>query len=898
MELSAGDLWDLSENHSMTKLESYGGIDGILTKLGSDRKRGILDTSSIQTRLYNYGSNVLPQREIKTFTDMLKEALSDQTLIILMICAVVSLVVEVSLASAPERSTAWIDGAAILAAVAIVSFVQAYSNHQQELQFAAVNLINSVYKVAATRNGVVVQLNNTDIVVGDVITLSQGDKIPADGLWVDGDCLKIDQSTANGESEAVPKDANDPFLISNTHVVEGCGNMVVTCVGLNSHHGRVFGLVSEQEQENTPLQDKLEDLAKKIGVMGICAASLTFAALFIGWISRQIRGTWTWDALKEPLNYLIVSITIVACAVPEGLPLAVTISLAYSMRQMMSDNNFVRHLSACETMGSATVICTDKTGTLTKSEMNVERMIIGLEPDVERSDCKLMHLLDRSISVNSVAVVTPSANLGSQTECALVRFVGVPKVQALRDKAEIIKTFMFDTTRKLMSTVEKRHKDIFVHVKGAPDRLLPLCVNYQLADGTVHPIDDEFRTQMTALIDNECSMAYRTLAIAYKITNSCPNDTEEAERDLTLITVMSIRDSLRRYTERSIRSCQRAGIRVIMVTGDHMLTAQAIAKECGIMGDNSIAILGEELRKMETSEIHRLLPRLAVVARSTPTDKHRLVTALKEAGEVVSVTGDGTNDVPALMAADVGLSMGLCGTELAKEASDIVVLDDDFRSIVRSVVWGRSVYNNISRFLQFQLTANVSTLFISFLSAVILVESPFKAVQLLWVNLIMDSLGALALATGKPHDNLLEQKPHDKNTPLISWFMIQNIIGESLLQILLIGVILIFPGNAEQFSVHHYTFLFNVFVLCQMFNLVNARATSPVDDPRVGMFDTPLFFGIMIGIGIVQALLIQFAGAFFSCVPLSTNEWVLSLVLAGLTLPVGYVLRRMPKLIK
>ena len=400
---------------------------------------------------------------------------------------------------------------------------------------------------------------------------------------------------------------------------------------------------------------------------------------------------------------------------------------------------------------------------------------------------------------------------------------------------------------------------------------------------------------MSQLIDEECSMAFRTLAIAYKVVDACPESPEDAECNLTLLAVVSIRDSLRRYTAKSIGKCQNAGIRVIMVTGDHMLTAQAIAKECGILTRDSMAILGSDLRTMDHARLYEILPRLAVVARSTPMDKHFLVTTLKECGEVVSVTGDGTNDVPALMAADVGLSMGLSGTELAKEASDIVVLDDDFRSIVRSVIWGRSVYNNISRFLQFQLTANVSTLFISFVSAVIITESPFKAVQLLWVNLIMDSLGALALATGHPHKVLLSQPPHDKRTPLISWFMINNIAGQSLLQILLFGFIMIYPGYFVPYSDHHYTFLFNVFVLCQMFNLINARATSPTDDPRIGMCDTPLFFGILVGIGVVQFILVQLAGPFFSCVPLSFQEWFWCLVLSGLTLPAGYFIRRLPR---
>jgi Ca2+-transporting ATPase len=445
-----------------------------------------------------------------------------------------------------------------------------------------------------------------------------------------------------------------------------------------------------------------------------------------------------------------------------------------------------------------------------------------------------------------------------------------------------------------MSTVEQTETDIFVHVKGAPDEVLPKCIRYHSEEGMVTDINDIFLASVNRLIETECNMAYRTLAIAYKHVEEVPSSIDEAESGLTLLAILSIRDSLRRHTVRSISSCQQAGIHVVMVTGDHLLTAQAIANECHLLGSDKIAITGAQLRTMLPSQLEEVLPTIAVVARSTPADKHLLVRALKNAGHIVAVTGDGTNDVAALIAADVGLAMGKCGTELAKEASDIVVLDDDFRSIVRSVIWGRCVFNNIRRFLQIQLTANVSTLFISFLSAVILEDTPFKAVQLLWVNLIMDSLGALALATGRPHEVLLDQKPNSKDTPLISRFMIRNIAGQALLQIGLIGLILKFPRGLKPHSQHHYTILFNVFVLCQVFNLINARATTPGDDPTIGLFDTPLFFGIMIGIFLVEVVLVQVAGQMFSCTPLSIREWLVSLGLAALTLPVGFIIRRVP----
>jgi Ca2+-transporting ATPase len=799
-------------------------------------------------------------------------------------------VLELALAPASERGLACIDGGAILAAVAIVSVVQASSNHKQELQFAAVNRIKAIFRVTVVRNGVIFQIQNTDLVVGDIVLLDQGNKIPADGICVESDNLRIDQSSANGESEAAAKDENDPFLVCGTFVTEGRGKMVVVCVGVKSHHGRIFDLISQETREDTPLQEKLGALAKKIGYMGMGAAALIFVALMVGWVLERMREGWQLAALKDALNYLIVSITIVAVAVPEGLPLAVTISLAYSMRQMMNDNNFVRHLSACETMGSATVICTDKTGTLTRNEMNVEHVIIGTEV---HADPPTNQFMMRSIAINSHAVVGESGDVGSQTECALLRFVNPVICASHRNSAQIVKCFQFDRMRKRMSTIERTDNGFLVHVKGAPDEVVPNCVAYTNENGVSLAITDDFRLALNVVINNECTNSYRTLAVAYKVTDVCPLSSDEAEHGLSLIGVLSIRDSLRRNTVRSISNCQLAGIRVFMITGDHMLTAQAIARECNLLGNDSIALTGADLRKLSRPELIEVLPQIALIARSTPMDKHLLVTALKEAGHVVSVTGDGTNDVPALIAADVGLAMGKCGTELAKEASDIVVLDDDFKSIERSVVWGRCVYNNISRFLQYQLTANVATLFISFLAAVILEDTPFQAVQLLWVNLIMDSLGALALATGKPHESLLRQKPYSRDTPLITKFMWTTIVGQSIVQISLIGLILLFPFHLEPHSQHHYTVLYNVFVLCQVFNLVNARATSPGDDPTVGMLDTPLYFGIMVGVAVVQIILVQALGGFFSCTPLPLFEWILSFALAGVTLPAGFILRRL-----
>ena len=445
-----------------------------------------------------------------------------------------------------------------------------------------------------------------------------------------------------------------------------------------------------------------------------------------------------------------------------------------------------------------------------------------------------------------------------------------------------------------MSTIEQQNNKYIVHVKGAPEELINNCSKYYNENGQIVEINNIFKESLKTTIDNQCSKSYRLLGIAYKYSDILPDTCKEAESDLILVAILCIRDSLRPRIVESISQCHRAGIRVIMVTGDHMLTAEAIAKECKIMKEGNISMTGKEFRELSHEELVQKLPKLAVIARSTPMDKNYLVKKLQEMNEVVGVTGDGTNDVPALMAADVGLSMGKCGTEFAKEASDIIILDDDFKSIVSSIAWGRCIFNNIQRFLQFQLTTNVSTLFISFVSACFLNETPFKAVQLLWVNLIMDSLGALALSTGKPHPNLLDQKPNSRDLQLITPYMIKNIIVQSTYQIIVVILILIFNGNMKKYSEHHYTFLFNVFVLCQAFNLFNARSVQKTDLIQIGIFDTPLFSSIFLGIVIFQFIFVQRIGKFTSCTPLTFFEWIKSLFVSLIVLPLGIISRNTP----
>ncbi|EAX91991.1 calcium-translocating P-type ATPase, PMCA-type family protein [Trichomonas vaginalis G3] len=897
-DLSPEHLEKILVDEDDKAIDTLGGVECVATKVNSDIKKG-LSKNQLEKQESKYGSNSVPVREVPSIWQMLLDALDDATLKILIACAICSLILETTFATPEERGTAWIDGAAILCAVSVVSLVQAFSNHDQALQFAKINRCNYIYPVHVIRDGFMNEIKSSEVLVGDIIILSPGDKIPADGIIIDSDSLEIDTSAATGESKHDLKSLDNPFLLSGTLVSQGRGKYLVLCVGKHSNFGRIFATLNE-EQKQTPLQDKLEDLAENIGYAGMIVAVVSFVALFLHCIYMRVTTGWKWSAAQDLLEYLVGALSIVVVAVPEGLPLAVTISLAYSMKKMMKDNNFVRHLRACETMGSATVICTDKTGTLTLNEMNVEKVIIGDQnidaKDKEQISQSLLDKIIESIAVNSTAEITEHGSFGTQTECALLRYVisfGAD-IRKIRDEHSDFHQYQFSTLRKTMSTYYKSNQNTIVSAKGAWEYILGQCKSYYSKDGKIYDLSNDVQASMKKVIEAGCRQSYRMMAVAMKEVESVPRNQDDAESNLTLLCVFAIRDSLRPSTPSAIAECQHAGIRVIMITGDNPLTATAIANDCGIQtGDRSV-LTGDDLRGKSEKEIEDLVKSCCVVARAKPLDKYAVVNALQRQGEIVAVTGDGTNDAPALHTADVGLSMGICGTELAKEASDIVILDDNFKSIVSSVMWGRCIYNNVRRFLQFQLTANVGTLFISFLSSVILQDTPFKAVQLLWINMIMDSLGALALATSMPQRTLLHRPPNDREVPLISRFMIKNIGSQSFYQILLMMILLVFHGQIEARSVHHYTLIFNVFVYCQVFNLINARVVDREDKIFDAFFSNPLFLIIMGGIAIVEFILVQLCGKFFASEKLSLSEWIFSVSIGAFCVPYGLVVRALP----
>uniref|UniRef100_A0A668A6H9 Calcium-transporting ATPase n=1 Tax=Myripristis murdjan TaxID=586833 RepID=A0A668A6H9_9TELE len=953
-------LMELRGAEALSKIrESYGDVQGLCSRLKTSPIDGLSgQPADIEKRKTAFGQNFIPPKKPKTFLQLVWEALQDVTLIILEVAAIVSL--GLSFYKPPdaaggvedegEAEAGWIEGAAILLSVICVVLVTAFNDWSKEKQFRGLqSRIEQEQKFTVVRGGQVIQIPVAEIVVGDIAQVKYGDLLPADGVLIQGNDLKIDESSLTGESDHVKKtEEKDPMLLSGTHVMEGSGKMLVTAVGVNSQTGIIFTLLGggddddddeeekkkekeekkkqkknkkqdgsvenrkkakaqdgaamemqplnsdeggdaeEKKKTNLPkkeksvLQGKLTKLAVQIGKAGLVMSAITVIILVVlfvvdtFWIQNL---PWVKDCtpiyIQFFVKFFIIGVTVLVVAVPEGLPLAVTISLAYSVKKMMKDNNLVRHLDACETMGNATAICSDKTGTLTMNRMTVVQAYIAEKhyrkvPEPENIPPTIMDILVLGIGVNcayTTKIMSPEKEgglprqVGNKTECALLGFATDLKrdYQAIRNEIpeeKLYKVYTFNSVRKSMSTVLKNADGSYrMFSKGASEILLKKCYKILTANGETKVFRPRDRDDMVKkVIESMASEGLRTICLAYRDFPASEGEPDwDNENDiltgLTCICVVGIEDPVRTEVPEAIRKCQRAGITVRMVTGDNINTARAIATKCGILqpGDDFLCLEGKEFNRrirnekgeIEQERIDKIWPKLRVLARSSPTDKHTLVkgiidSTVVEQRQVVAVTGDGTNDGPALKKADVGFAMGIAGTDVAKEASDIILTDDNFSSIVKAVMWGRNVYDSISKFLQFQLTVNVVAVIVAFTGACITQDSPLKAVQMLWVNLIMDTFASLALATEPPTESLLLRKPYGRNKPLISRTMMKNILGQGVYQLVIIFTLL-FAGE-KMFDIdsgrnaplhappsEHYTIVFNTFVMMQLFNEINAR---------------------------------------------------------------------------
>ncbi|KAK6581273.1 hypothetical protein PZA11_005964 [Diplocarpon coronariae] len=917
---------------------------------------------SFSDRIRIFDKNVIPTKKATPLWRLMWMAYQDKVLLLLTGAAVISLSLGLyeTFRDHPDEEEGeggakvdWVEGVAIIVAIVIVVVVGSMNDWQKERAFVKLNAKKDDREVKVIRSGKSIVINVHDVLVGDVLHLEPGDMVPADGIFIGGHNVKCDESSATGESDSLRKTPGaqvtrlleeghtnqknlDPFIISGAKVLEGVGTYLVTSVGVNSSFGKIM-MSMRTEPEETPLQVKLGRMASAIAKLGSSAAGLLFFVLLIRFLASLSGDNRTGsEKASDFTDILIVAITIIVVAVPEGLPLAVTLALAFATTRLLKDNNLVRILKACEVMGNATTVCSDKTGTLTTNKMAVVAGTFGPETFEAESAAsfsakipkEVRELLVKSIAVNSTAFEgiedgVPTF-IGSKTEMALLNFAkdhfAMDTLTNERANAEIVQLFPFDSNKKSMGVVIRHGSQYRLFVKGASEIVLEACSF--VADpttGTVSDISGAAKQRITETISDYAQRSLRTIGLTYKDFPSwppagtqTPADPSAAEFDqvfdsMTFSGVVGIQDPVRPGVPEAVAKCQSAGVKVRMVTGDNIITARAIARECGIVGAsddaNDTVMEGPEFRKLSDEAMIEILPRLAVLARSSPQDKQILVQKLRSMDETVAVTGDGTNDGPALKAADVGFSMGIAGTEVAKEASAIILMDDNFASIVKALMWGRAVNDAVAKFLQFQLTVNITAVTLAFVSAVASseMESVLTAVQLLWVNLIMDTFAALALATDPPTPEILNRKPAGKKAPLITMNMWKMIVGQAIFQLIVTFVlhfageqILGYDSSNPDRELELNTMVFNTFVWMQIFNEFNNRRLDNQFNIFVGLHRNYFFIAINILMVGLQIAIIFLGGEAFSITRIDGTQWAICVVLAALSLPMGILVRCFP----
>ncbi|KAJ5770419.1 uncharacterized protein N7511_002470 [Penicillium nucicola] len=993
--LDPDTLGDLVQSRDVQKLHGLGGVRGLETQLRTDLQSGLsldetyIDAAAVSTNATStdkvtvperclttesqhdryvdrrkcFGDNRLPTKPPPSFLSLMWAAYNDHVLFLLTGAAIISLALGLyqtfgTKHSASNPPVEWVEGVSILVAIVVITVVGAANDYQKEYKFRKLNKKQQDRNVWVLRSARTHEVPISEILVGDIVHISPGDIVPADGVLIRGHQVKCDESSATGESDPVDKNAVetglspgegsklDPFILSHTKVVEGVGVFLVVATGTRSSYGRIL-LSLDTEPGFTPLQVRLSRLAKNIANFGGIAALVLFIILFIKFLVSLRHSTETPSEKGQSfLNVFILALTVVVIAVPEGLPLAVTLALSFATTRMMRDNNLVRQLRACETMGQATDICSDKTGTLTENKMTVVSGFFGVasqftdrtsSPDILGDEKKTsiaicmggisnqtIVLLRQSIAINSSAIESQEGAgrefLGSQTEAALLRFsqdyLGLGHLDHDRASAGILDLLPFDASRKYMVTIVKLPSGSYrAYIKGAPEILLKKCasmIREPIQELHVSPITETDSHQVSEIIARYASQSLRTISICFRDLDQLPLqngeegiDFDEIMQGLTLQGILGLKDPLRVDAWDAVQTSHKAGLTVRMVTGDNHLTARAIAEECGIIrGPDDVVMEGDEFRALNDVQRKALVPRLKVLARSRPEDKRVLVQRLKALGRVVAVTGDGTNDAPALAAADIGFSMGISGTEIAREASSIVLLDDTFSSIVKAIMWGRAVSDAVKKFLQFQITITFTSVGLAFVSAVAdsSEESVLTPVQLMWVNLFQDTLAALALATDPPPRRILDRKPEPTSTPLITPIMWKMIIGQSIYQ-MVVTLVLYFAGAAI-FSYHGehqtsqlQTAVFNTYVWMQIFNMYNNRQIEKSFNLIEGVHRNWLFIAITSVMMGAQILIMFVGGRAFSITRLTGDQWAYSLVLGFLSIPVGFALQAVPTVI-
>ena len=847
----------------------------LLAQTGSDAERG-LASSQVEASRAAHGANSFTQAKGESLARRIWDASTEPMLLMLIFAAVITLGVNIARYFTGGEYN-FLECAGIFCAIALSVVITIITEGKSAKAFEELNRINEDTLVKVIRDGEPTQVPQRDIVVGDVLLVETGDKIVADGRLLASVDLSVNESSLTGESMPVAKDADAAcdaatpvaeranMLYSGCFVAAGTGTLLVTGVGNDTEFGQIAKELGTIEKSTTPLQEKLDRLGKQITVMGCSAAAIVFAIEIVTFL---MNNTFNWETVSDAF---ITSIVLIVAAVPEGLPTIVAVSLALNIIKMSRENALVKKMIACETIGCVNIICSDKTGTLTENKMTVQTVWTpaGNVAPADLADPVLL----RNFCINGNANVTPEGDgwnfIGNPTECSLL--VAAHKAgydyQQLRRDADVVRVFPFSSQNKDMSTVVREQAAdgavrLMLYVKGNPEKILSMCPG----------VSDEERPRIDALMEDYQSHAGRLLGFAHRELAGFDDEAQEdVERDLVFDGFVVISDPLSPDVYDAIRRCREAGIEVKMLTGDNIRTARAIANELHMLEDGHIAVEAADIEAMSDEELSDALGRIQVIARSTPLVKMRVVKLLKARGNVVAVTGDGINDAPAIKNADVGIAMGIAGTEVTKEASDMVLLDDSFSTILKAVQWGRGIYENFKRFIQFQLTVNVSSVIVVVFSILAGFEAPFTALELLWINIIMDGPPALTLGLEPIRDDLLQHEPTRRDASILDRAMLFRIFANGIYisAIFMAQHFWNFLGCAEG---EKATVLFTLFVLMQLLNAFNCRELNNVPMLR-NVGNNKLMLGVFGLVLAMQFAITEFGAAVFETVPLSAALW-------------------------
>lgn len=852
--------------------------DELLAKLHTDLSAGLSSGQVTQNR-NEYGKNSLTEKKQKSLAGRIFESATEPMILMLIMAGVIDIAVNVIRAATGGKADL-LECVGIFAAIFLSVIITVVMEGRSAKAFEALSKINEDSSVKVLRNGETVLISQKGLVAGDIILLSTGDKIPADGRLLEGVDLESDESALTGESVPVKKDPQAVFtdektplaercnmLYSGNYVTNGYGKMAVTAVGDQTEFGKIARELTDTERSSTPLQEKLARLGKTITILGILAAAIVFITEVFSFVRS---GGFN---LGNVLEAFVTSIVLIVAAVPEGLPTIVAVSLSINIIKLAKQNALVKKMIASETVGCINVICSDKTGTLTENKMTVSAFYdneFHPHPSALASEW-----IAHNVCLNSTADVSQDgAFIGNPTECAMLNFYECSDAKRKSGKSyaderadhDVLMAFPFSSDLKHMTTISKVDGKIISYVKGSPEAVFSMCA-----------LSAFQRQEIEPPIAAAQQKAMRVIAFAHKELDSMRDYEDERlhakmETGMTFDGFVAISDPLRADVYDAVKNCRRAGIDLKILTGDNVVTATAIANELHLLENGRIAVEAKDIIDRSDEELLRRLPKISVIARSTPTVKMRVVKLLKSQGNVVAVTGDGINDAPALKNADVGIAMGISGTDVSKEASDIVLLDDSFSTIVKAVAWGRGIYENFKRFIQFQLTVNVASVTVVFVSIILGFQAPFTALQLLWINLIMDGPPALTLGLEPIYSDLMGRRPTRRNESIISRPMLLRIglTGIFVSVVFLCQYAFNFLNAApEQMT----TVLFTLFTLFQLFNAFNCRELHAVSIFKHLLKNKIMLLVISLTF-VLQILIIQFAGAFFGTVPLSLMMWL------------------------